>query len=149
LWSCIGYSVSYFFDIYIFERVHMKTRRFFLRLAVALFSLAAMQSFAAEPKYVRTTVQTMLHRDFGTHFYLSPAVAELVRTAGLACPQSTGLNAPVILLSGANYKTFRDTIMLAHSLKEEVNMIFDPATPCYLGLFPVVFGVDLVGSPVY
>jgi hypothetical protein len=126
----------------------MKTRRFFLRFAVALFSLAAMQSFA-EVRYVRTTVQTMLHRDYGTHFYLSPAVTQLVKNAGLACPQSAEMNAPVVLFSSVNYKTYRDSMMLAHSLKEEVNMIFNTDTPCYLGVYPVVNFVDLVGNPVY
>jgi hypothetical protein len=126
----------------------MKTRRFFLRFAVALFSLAAMQSFA-EIRYVRTTVQTMLHRDYGTHFYLSPAVTDLVKAAGLACPISDKFSIPVVLFSSVNYKTYRDSMMLAHSLKEEVNMIFDTTTPCVLGGYPVVNFVDLVGNPVY
>jgi hypothetical protein len=126
----------------------MKTRRFFLRFAVALASLAAMQSFA-EVRYVRTTVQTMLHRDYGTHFYLSPAVTQLVKDAGLACPQSASLNSPVVLFSAVNYKTYRDSMMLAHSLKEEVNMIFDTTTPCAFGVYPVVNFVDIVGNPFY
>jgi 3-hydroxyisobutyrate dehydrogenase-like beta-hydroxyacid dehydrogenase len=126
----------------------MKTRRFFLRFAVALASVTAMQSFA-EVRYVRTTVQTMLHRDYGTHFYLSPTVTQAVKDAGLACPQSANLNAPVVLFSAVNYKTYRDTMMLAHSLKVDVNMIFDTTTPCLFGVFPVVNFIDLVGNPVY
>ena len=124
----------------------METRRFFLHLAVALFSLTAMHSFA-EIKYVRTSVGNLLHRDNVTHVTLTGAALTAMRTSVFPCSAQGDLANPVILVSSPNYKTFRDALVLAHTLNKEVNLIFETSASCAFNAYPVAFGVDFVGAP--
>jgi hypothetical protein len=122
----------------------MKIRRFFLRFAVALFSLAAMQSFA-ENRYIRTTITYLLHRDNVTHITLKGVPLTNIQGAGLAC-SGGGLENPVILVSSPNYKTYRDALMMAYALKQEVNLIFESTQKCVNDTYPIAWAIDFVGQ---
>ncbi len=74
---------------------------------------------------------------------LKGAALTAIQGAGLAC--SSNLENPVILVSSPNYKTYRDALMAAYALKQEVNLIFESTQACYAG-YPVAWAVDFVGQ---
>jgi hypothetical protein len=124
----------------------MRIRHFIIRFAVTLCTLTAMHSFA-EIKYVRTSVGNLLHRDTVTHVSLTGTALTGIRSAIFSCSAQGDLANPVILVSSPNYKTFRDTLMIAYALNKEVNLILETSTPCAYNSYPVIFGVDFVGAP--
>jgi hypothetical protein len=120
----------------------MKVRRSFYKFAATIFSVAAMHSFAAIT-YVEATVPELLHRDYGTHIKLQSPATTNIQSLGLQCP-GPSLPYPLVLFSGANYKTYRDTLMSAYALKREVRIYFETTQACYAGVYPIIFGIDLM-----
>jgi hypothetical protein len=119
----------------------MKTRRFMYGLAATLFSTVALQSYAALIS-VESKVLEVWIRDWGMHVLLEPTV----QIAGLQC---TGGNvrAPLISLTDPKYKTAKDTLLLAYTLKSKVRFFFDTTTPCFGSEYPYLFAVDALALP--
>jgi len=120
----------------------MKSRHFFYQLFVILFSTMALQSFAALV-VIQTKVTELWPRDWGFH-----VVMESQTLSQLTTLQCTGNNLqyPLVLLTNPNYKTYKDTIMLAYTLKRNIRVFFENSTPCAAGVYPIIYAVDLLAQ---
>jgi hypothetical protein len=121
----------------------MKARRFIYRMAAGLFAGVAIQSFAGLIS-VQTKPVELWPREWGMHVLIeSTAVAQMT---GLQCTGGN-LTYPVILQTDPNYKTYRDALMLAYTLKGNVRLFFDTAKPCWNGQFPYIYAIDVLAQP--
>jgi hypothetical protein len=115
-------------------------------LAVVAFSLAANTSFA-ELVEVNTKIIQLLPRDWGLHVRLEPAATQLLQSNGISCVDNS---VPVIELTKANYKTMKDSLMLAYSMKKKVTIFIEkvPALAsegavCLGGYAPKIYALDV------
>jgi hypothetical protein len=123
----------------------MRVRRLTYRLAAGLFSAVALQSFAVVFS-VQTKVAEVWTRDWGTHPVMDTTTLTTMSAQGFPC-SGNYLRSPVTLLTDPNHKTYRDTLLLAYTLKSDVKIFFDTSKPCYNLAFPAIIGVDLVPLP--
>lgn len=119
----------------------MKSRHLFYQLFAILFSTMALQSFAALVN-IQTKVAEIWTRDWGFHFVIESQTLSQLTT--LQCT-GNGLQYPFVLLTNPNYKSYKDTIMLAIALKRNIRVYFDTSTPCLSGV-PVIYAIDLLAQ---
>lgn len=120
----------------------MKSRHLFYQLFAILFSTMALQSFAALVS-IQTKVIELWPRDWGFHFVIDSQTLSQLTT--LQCT-GNNLQFPVIQITNPNYKTYKDTILLAYTLKRTIRIYFDNSTPCANGVYPIIYAIDLLAQ---
>jgi hypothetical protein len=115
-------------------------------LAVVALCLAANTSFA-ELVAVDSKVLQLLPRDWGLSVRIEPTAAQELQTKGVSCVDNS---APVIELSKPSYKTTKDALLLAYSMKKKVRFYVEkvPASApegvvCLGGYAPKIYAIDV------
>jgi hypothetical protein len=115
-------------------------------LAVIVFCLAANTSFA-ELVSVDTKIVQLLPRDWGLQVRIEPAAVQMLQSKGVACIDNS---VPVIELIRPNYKTIKDSLLLAYSMKKKVTIYVErvaalapEAVVCLGGYAPKINAIDV------
>ena len=111
--------------------------------ATLIFSLTATSAFA-QLAVVTTKVLEMSPRDWGFHITIETASATILTGQGVTCGIN---NAPVFLLTKPDYKSTRDALMLAYSMRKTIRIYVDKspgATVCLSSNFPIIYAIDVL-----
>lgn len=116
-------------------------------IAMAALCLSAHQALA-QLGTTTTKVVEILPREWGMHIRIEPAAASSLTSGGVACPVNIN---PAYMADKADYKTVKDSILLAYSLKKTIRLYFDlnptnlAVTPlCLYGNYPRIYAIDVL-----
>ena len=123
----------------------MKSSRIVYVLAASIFGFSATTSFAALVN-VQTKVLELWPREWGFHIVIEPAPASSLAGMGVVCNSPSY---PVFLLTKPDYKTTRDALFLAYTLKKTIRIHIDTTPPagvplCYGSNYPTIYAVDVL-----
>jgi hypothetical protein len=118
----------------------------FSSLAVIAFCLAANTSFA-ELVSVDSKVIQLLPRDWGLSVRIEPTAVQELQTKGVSCIDNS---VPVIELNKPSYKTTKDALLLAYSMKKKVRFYIERVAAsapdgvvCLGGYAPKIYAIDV------
>ena len=102
-----------------------------------LMCLAACFCFsnaiAQQLTYVETKVVEIWPRSYGLHFVIDTTAYDALTLTN--CSANNKRN-PVSLLTDANQKTYKETIMLAYAMNRSLRVYFDPQNACTANGYP-------------
>jgi hypothetical protein len=115
-------------------------------LAVTVVCFAANTSFA-DLVSIDSKVLQLLPRDWGLSVRIEPAVAQELQTKGVSCADNS---LPVFELNKPSYKTSKDALLLAYSMKKRVRFYIERVATsapegavCLGGFAPKIYAIDV------
>ena len=114
-------------------------------LAATIFGVSATTSFAGLIN-VQTKVVELWPREWGFHIVIEPTPASSLAGLGVVCAAP---NYPVFLLTKPDYKTTKDALFLAYTLKKTIRIHIETTPPagvpvCYGSNYPTIYAVDVL-----